>query len=69
MGVVNRPHFGYRQQSIHVSQVVARWRLLQIGHVSVVGNSLYTSARWWRGGGVSAGQAPADKLASGDQVS
>jgi hypothetical protein len=25
--------------------------LLRIGRVSVMGNSLYTSARWWRGGG------------------
>jgi lysophospholipase L1-like esterase len=25
--------------------------VLRIGRVSVIGNSLYTSARWWRGGG------------------
>jgi hypothetical protein len=25
--------------------------VLRVGRVSVIGNSLYTSARWWRDGG------------------
>jgi hypothetical protein len=43
--VASRPRIGYRQQPIHVSQVVAvaaRWR--QGGSGEVV-------ARWWRRGG------------------